>query len=195
VTDDPTLSREDAKGDGTEDFGQAGLRSSRKKIAGVSEAFGQQGQVEVRCWQRNADREGHAPETIRTTFAYDDFGNVTEEREYGGLSIAGDEVFTFTEYINDTVLWIRGFHKRRSITDGSGQTFAETLSYYDGPDYTGLALGQISRGDLTRQEAGSRLAGMSTWCAMHTMTTATSSESSMQRAAEPSLRLQFRPPH
>ena len=92
------------------------------------------------------------PEIIRTTFAYDDFGNVTEERAYGALSIAGDEAFTFIEYINDTALWMLGFPKRRYITDAGGQTFAETLSYYDGPDYTGLALGQVARGDLTRQE-------------------------------------------
>jgi len=97
------------------------------------------------------------PETLLTTYVYDDFGNVTEERDFGALSITGDEVFTFTEYINktnpnETDPWMIGLPARRYTTDSGGQTFAETLSYYDGPDYVGLAFGEVDRGDLTRQE-------------------------------------------
>ena len=75
------------------------------------------------------------------------------ERNEGALSITGDEAFAFTEYVNDTDLWILGLPKRRFVTDEGGQTFAETSSYYDGPDYIGLASGQVTRGNLTRQEA------------------------------------------
>jgi YD repeat-containing protein len=90
-------------------------------------------------------------ETLRTTYLYDDFGNITEQRDYGALSIEGDEAFTFTEYINDLNLWIIGLPKRHYVTDAGAQQFSETLSYYDGLDYEGLASGQVSRGNLTRQ--------------------------------------------
>ena len=33
---------------------------------------------------------------------------MTEERKYGALSIAGDEVVTPAEYINDTDRWLLG---------------------------------------------------------------------------------------
>ena len=116
-----------------------------------------EGGVEVRlAWNEKTDKlifEGtDFPETIRTTFSYDDFGNITEARKYGALSITGDEAFTFTEYINDTDLWIIGLPQRRYVTDGGMRTFSETLSYYDGADYTGLPLGQVARGNLTLQE-------------------------------------------
>lgn len=92
------------------------------------------------------------PETIRTTFVYDSFGNVTEERKYGALSITGDESFTFTEYINDTNLWIVGLPSHQYVTDGGLNKISETFNYYDGPDYTGLALGHVSKGNLVRKE-------------------------------------------
>ena len=92
------------------------------------------------------------PETLSTAFVYDDFGNVTEARNYGALGITGDEVFTFTEYINDTDLWILGLPRRQTTTDAAATVFSETLNYYDGPDYTGLPPGQVDRGNLTRRE-------------------------------------------
>ncbi len=97
--------------------------------------------------------EGTAtPETLRTTFGYDNFGNVTEEKNYGALSITGDEAFTFTEYINDTNLWILGLPQRQYVTNESLQIFSETRNYYDGADYIGLSPGQVTVGHLTRQE-------------------------------------------
>ena len=115
------------------------------------------GNVEVRFAYNEATEkwiyEGTgSPETIRATFTYDDFGNATEERRYGALSLTGDEKFTFTEYINDTILWILGVPQRQYVTDQGGQQYSETLSYYDGADYTGLPLGQVARGNMTRQE-------------------------------------------
>ena len=113
--------------------------------------------IEVRfAYNQKEDKlvyEGtNTPETIRSTYEYDDFGNVTEERHYGALSITGDEAFTFTEYINDTSLWMLGFQKRSYVTDRSGQKFSETFTYYDGPDYTGLVSGGLTKGNLTRKE-------------------------------------------
>ena len=113
--------------------------------------------IEVRfAYNRQTDKliyEGtDTPETLRTTFVQDDFGNVIEEKNFGALSIDGDEAFSFTTYINDTNLWIIGLPQRSQVTDADGQVFSESLSYYDGPDYTGLAIGQLTRGNLTRQQ-------------------------------------------
>ncbi len=97
--------------------------------------------------------EGTAtPETIRTTFAYDDFGNITEKRNEGALSIPGDETFTFTEYINDTSRWLLGLPRHRYVTDAGLNRLSETFFYYDGQPYTGLAQGQATRGMLSRKE-------------------------------------------
>lgn len=97
--------------------------------------------------------EGMAiPETIRTTFIYDDYGNVTEGKNYGALSITGDEVFSYSEYINDTSAWMLGYVRRQYVTDAAGAMAAETLSYYDGADFVGLPSGALTKGQLTRQE-------------------------------------------
>jgi RHS repeat-associated protein len=92
------------------------------------------------------------PETLMATFAYDDYGNMRQEKNYGALSIAGDEAFTFTEYINDKDLWIIGLPRSRCVTDGEGGKFSEILNYYDGEDFVGLSSGQVTRGNLTRQQ-------------------------------------------
>lgn len=97
--------------------------------------------------------EGTAsPETLRTAFVYDEFGNVTAERNYGALSITGDETFTFTEYINDTNFWLLGVPQRQHTTDEALQIFSETRNYYDGTNYVGLSMGQVTAGNLMRQE-------------------------------------------
>jgi RHS repeat-associated protein len=113
--------------------------------------------TEVRfAYKTRSDRlihEGSATpqETIRSEFAYDDFGNVTEERKYGALSIAGDEAFATSEYVNDTARWLIGLPKRQRASDPAGTKKAETLFYYDGGDFTGLPLGEATKGNLTRK--------------------------------------------
>jgi RHS repeat-associated protein len=91
-----------------------------------------------------------APETIRTEFAYDNFGNVTEEKRYGALSVTGDESFSHAEYAINTTLWMLGRPRRQYVTDAFGKIFSETFTYYDGADYVGLPLGQIEKGRPTR---------------------------------------------
>ncbi len=88
----------------------------------------------------------------RTTFSYDDFGNLTEKKDYGVLSLPGDERFTNTEYIHDLQRWIVDKPMRQTKTNGDGKKVAETTSYYDGEPYVGLALGAVEKGNLTRQE-------------------------------------------
>ena len=93
-----------------------------------------------------------SPETMQTTYAYDDLGNTTETKNYGALSITGDELFSYTEYINDTTTWILHKEQRRYQTGADHITVAETRSYYDGPDYVGLGYGSLTNGMLTRRE-------------------------------------------
>ena len=92
------------------------------------------------------------PETVLTTFAYDDFGNVTENKKYGALSISGDESFAFTEYINDTDLldpWscpdgsTSPMERERNFQKPSATMTAQTIP--------ALPSGQVTRGNLTRQ--------------------------------------------
>ena len=115
------------------------------------------GEVEVRhAYNRRTENriyEGtDTPEVIRTDYAYDLYGNVTEEKKYGALSITGDELFTYTEYIHDTDRWILQLPARQYQTDALGEKLSETLSYYDGIAYEGLDRGQVDKGNLTRQQ-------------------------------------------
>lgn len=99
------------------------------------------------------------PVTLKSSFEYDDYGNVIAERNYGiidpSLPISdpnhfrrgNDEILMYSEYVNDTNLWILGAKKSVRVTDLDGQTKAQANFYYDG-----LPLGQISKGNLTRQE-------------------------------------------
>lgn len=113
--------------------------------------------IEIRYpFNTQADKliyEGQStPATLRTTFVHDQFGNLIEERKYGSLAIAGDEVFAATTYINDTTRWLLGIPVRQTVTNADGVKAAETVSYYDGAAFTGLAEGQAERGNVSRQQ-------------------------------------------
>ena len=92
------------------------------------------------------------PEELHTTYLYDNFGNMTEEKKYGALSISGDEVFTYSSYINDETHWLLGIVANQQKTDASGNKVAETRNYYDGSPFIGLPAGSVDKGLLTRQE-------------------------------------------
>lgn len=74
-----------------------------------------------------------------------------------GSSCLGDESFEATEYVEPLVgtanRWIVGrAHTRRAFGVAGGMT-SETRTYYDGAPFTGLPLGQLTRGDATRVTA------------------------------------------
>jgi len=105
---------------------------------------------------------GASPKYLRKDYAYDEFGNVTEEIDHGEVASAGDdgsrptgddEIVTLRDYAVDEPEWLVGFLSRESVYEGDGTKVAETLYYYDGAVFTGLSLGQIDRGNLTRKEA------------------------------------------
>lgn len=105
-------------------------------------------------------REGdHSPITLKSSFEYDDYGNLTVERNYGIVDpclpgddpnhflVGNDEVLVYSEFIYDTNQWILGAKKSGRVTDFNENKKAHVRFYYDN-----LPLGKINRGNLTRQE-------------------------------------------
>jgi len=92
------------------------------------------------------------PEEILTTYTYDDFGNIIEEKQYGALSLEGDELFITRDYITDTARWIVDCITTETQTTANNTKEVETRYYYDGPAFNGLSLGQLDSGNLTRKE-------------------------------------------
>src|SRR5262249_54014316 len=93
------------------------------------------------------------PITMRVTREYDEFGDVTVERNLGDVARSGDERFTESEYVHDAARWIVKSPARVTVKDTDGNRVSETLSYYDGEPYVGLPSGQVTRGNLARDAA------------------------------------------
>ena len=132
-------------------------------------------------WKESEFREG-APESewvkTRIEYTYDGYGNVTttadlgvisvgdsgcepcthEENEYGqpcGSDCLGDELYTVAEFIepeSDGRWVLKSPFRERIYGELDSDDFAETLTYYDGPDFVGLSLGEQDRGSSTRVE-------------------------------------------
>jgi RHS repeat-associated protein len=128
--------------------GSRGIATLPGEERAVSFAFDRQDDTFV----IERDQAGYPPVQLRTSRAYDDFGNVIEERHEGALSRAGDERYLTTEYRNDTERWIVDKPAHAMVTDAAGAKVTETYSYYDGPCYVGLPQG-VERGNLTRERS------------------------------------------
>ena len=95
---------------------------------------------------------------LREAFDFDNYGNVTEHSNYGrvagnDLGAGNDELRTFTEYGYNEIDWIvdRPIHITKTALDAANVVAEEKL-FYDGPDWIGLPYGQVTRGNLVRQE-------------------------------------------
>lgn len=93
------------------------------------------------------------PQQIRTTSEYDDYGNVVQQNEEGALGRGNDERYTTTEFAYNLDHWILDRPKSRTVRSAVGETVTQSLFHYDGPAYVGLPLGQVEKGNLTREEA------------------------------------------
>ncbi|HEV3191625.1 MAG TPA: RHS repeat-associated core domain-containing protein, partial [Polyangiaceae bacterium] len=87
----------------------------------------------------------------------DDFGNVVRESKWGevvaGNKLAGgDEAITLRTLANNRQDWILGRLATEELQDAGGRRVRMKRFYYDGPAFQGLPLGEVARGDLTRQE-------------------------------------------
>jgi RHS repeat-associated protein len=95
--------------------------------------------------------------TTQSEWEQDEYGNVTAERRWGevvaGNKLAGnDEAFSFRTYANDTNEWVLGRIATDELQDGAGTRVRMQRTYYDGEAFTGLPLGQVTRGLLSRKE-------------------------------------------
>ncbi len=57
-------------------------------------------------------------------------------------------------FSSDPDEWVLGYLATETLRNGSGETVAGTRRYYDGAAFEGLELGQVRRGELTREERG-----------------------------------------
>lgn len=96
------------------------------------------------------------PIQLRETFEQDEYGNQTKMFDYGqvcgeDVTCGDDELLTNTEYIYDQDRYIFNRVMRVRQTDASSNLLTESRMYYDGDPFVGLPLGELTRGDLTRQ--------------------------------------------
>ncbi|MFN8445750.1 MAG: toxin TcdB middle/N-terminal domain-containing protein [Caldilineaceae bacterium] len=97
------------------------------------------------------------PVQLRQTFAQDDYGNQTQLFNYGkvcgeDVTCGNDEVLKYTEYIYDETHYLFNRPMRTYQTDAAGNFVSEVKMYYDGDPFVGLPSGQLTSGDLTREE-------------------------------------------
>ena len=95
-----------------------------------------------------------APVDLKWEYAYDDYGNVTNQVEHGRLDGAWDDERvtrrTFTaQYPAGLTNWILNLPVEEDITDENGVRSAAAKHFYDG--FT--TLGEVTRGNLTRKDA------------------------------------------
>jgi YD repeat-containing protein len=64
-----------------------------------------------------------------------------------------DEALLRRTFASDEDDWLLGFVATEELTDAAGARVSMTCRYYDGDPFAGLPLGQVTRGDLGRQEA------------------------------------------
>ena len=105
--------------------------------------------------QTDVVRQEGAPETdwitTRTTFEYDGHGNVTREARLGDIDTEGDEIITATTYASPDTIWhVRLPATEEIYNEESGDRKLKTY-YYDGEDFEGLAVGEVTRGFLMRR--------------------------------------------
>ena len=104
------------------------------------------------------------PATLRVDFDYDDFGNVILERNWGVTNSldppADDEqivrsTFALSRAPDGQISpWILNRIASRRVEDELGNFVSEARSFYDGPPFVGLPLGQVGRRGLeSRREA------------------------------------------
>jgi len=96
--------------------------------------------------------------TTLTEWEQDGFGNVIAEKRWGevvaGDKLAGnDEALTIRTFANNTADWLLGRVATEELQDGKGARVRLRRVFYDGEAFVGLPLGQVMRGNISREEA------------------------------------------
>ncbi|MEZ4681018.1 MAG: RHS repeat-associated core domain-containing protein [Caldilineaceae bacterium] len=68
------------------------------------------------------------------------------------VSCGADKLLTYTDYIYDASRYLFDRPRRVYQTDAAGNVVSDKRLYYDGDPFVGLPAGQLTRGDLMRQE-------------------------------------------
>jgi uncharacterized protein (TIGR02594 family) len=97
-----------------------------------------------------------------TEWREDGFGNRVLEQRWGEIAgddklVGNDEAITRRSYANNTGSWLLGFLVTEALEDAAGNRYSLQRNYYDTPpddptSWDGLPLGEVTRGDLVRQE-------------------------------------------
>jgi RHS repeat-associated protein len=93
-----------------------------------------------------------------TEVEQDAFGNVVVERNWGVIEgddylAGGDEAITTRTFANDEEDWVLGYLATETLQNGVSEQVSAVRKHYDGEAFHGLPLGQVTRGELTREEA------------------------------------------
>ncbi len=96
---------------------------------------------------------GTAPVEIKSTFVYDEYGNVSEKKDYGRVDVTGDEAMQVNQYAHNIDDWVLSRPVEEKTQTIAGAPLVVTRHYFDGEPLVGLPLGQLSRGVETRTEA------------------------------------------
>ncbi|MEM7126078.1 MAG: toxin TcdB middle/N-terminal domain-containing protein [Chloroflexota bacterium] len=109
------------------------------------------------------------PVQLRQQFKRDAYGNETEQFNYGMVCADGtemgdvacgnDEVLTYTDFIYDPERHIFNRAMRIRQTDLAGNFVSEINKYYDGEPFLGLPHGQLTAGNVSREESSLGPAG------------------------------------
>lgn len=110
--------------------------------------------------QRTEIVEGTDPEAARTLLTesiQDDFGNVIEERRWGEvvgdhLLAGNDEAIVKRTFANNETDWLLGYLATEELDEADGTRVSGRRLFYDGKASHGLPLGEVARGDVSRQE-------------------------------------------
>lgn len=96
------------------------------------------------------------PVHLRQTMTHDPYGNMTEMFDYGqvcdgDVTCGDDERLQYTQYAINEEKWLIRNPSRMWLTDENDVLVSESRYYYDGADYVGLPVGDITHGNLTRK--------------------------------------------
>ncbi len=99
-----------------------------------------------------------SPTQVEETSDYDAYGNITVAHQLGATGTphargGSDGHISTTTYAIDEGRWLLRFPATVVSTDESGTRLGETDFYYDGPEFQGLPLGQVTSGFLSRKSA------------------------------------------
>lgn len=104
------------------------------------DTINQEGQAEA-AWKRT-----------RVLNEYDGYGNVAKVTNEGVVGEEGDELITETSFAEPRTIWHLNLPVTTSVYDDASGDRKLTTNFYDGEDFQGLPMGEVTHGFLTRTE-------------------------------------------